>query len=302
MTDISNPAFLELAALGIADATRMEFFHPHTRDKSIPVYRDAGTGLLVLERHELPDDYYASEKPPDRDATRQLSITELASGERLMTRTLDDQQRRFELFQDVIKGRSVCDFGAGFGGFVALAATVADRCVAVEPRPHCHEYAREALPDIRYVGDISGLDESFDVITLFHVLEHLPDALAKLKALRSHLNDGGRLVVEVPHARDFLIQSVDLPEFRDFTFWSEHLVLHTRDTLEALLGAAGYRDITVRYEQRYGFTNHLNWFVSRKPGGHESLRHMEDPLLEEQYRAARERDGTSDTLIAEAYV
>ncbi len=29
---------------------------------------------------------------------------------------------------------------------------------------------------------------------------------------------------------------------------------------------------------------------------------MEDPLLEEQYRAARERDGTSDTLIAEAYV
>jgi len=299
---IENPAFLELVEIGIADPDRMEPFHPRTRDKPIAVHRDRESGLLVLERYERPEEYYAAEKPPDRDPTMQYSITELESGETLQTRTLDDQQRRFEMFRDRLAGKSVCDYGAGFGGFVARAATVADRCAGVELRAHCHDYAAEHFPDIPFVSDIDALDTGFDVITMFHVLEHLPGALETLGKLRGKLNPGGCLIVEVPHGRDFLIQSVELPEFRDFTFWSEHLVLHTRDTLAALLAAAGFGDTRVWYEQRYGFTNHLNWFLNRKPGGHESLQQLEEPGLEADYRAARERSGTADTLMAEARV
>jgi len=300
MATIENPAYLDLVQLGITAPERMEPFHPRTRDKQIPVYRDRNAGFLVLERYELPDDYYRVVKPSDRDLSMQYSITELASGAALRTRTLDDQQRRFAQFRDRLAGGSVCDYGAGFGGFLRLAATVTTRCCGVELRRHCHEFAREHFPSITYASDVDELDGSFDVITLFHVLEHLPHALEMLQRLRARLSPGGRLIVEVPHARDFLIQSVEIPEFRDFTFWSEHLVLHTRETLSALLSGAGFGEVRVWSMQRYGYTNHLHWFLARKPGGHEALRHLEDAILEEQYREARERDGTTDTLLAEA--
>jgi 2-polyprenyl-3-methyl-5-hydroxy-6-metoxy-1,4-benzoquinol methylase len=300
MSEITNPAFQDLVSIGFGDAARMEPFHPRTRDKPIPVFRDCEAGFLVLERFEAPEDYYRSQKPSDRDESMQYSITELASGAQATTRTLDDQQRRFLQFRDRLVGRTVCDYGSGFGGFLRLADTVAESCCGVELRQHCHEYARQNFPSIAYAADIAELDADFDVITMFHVLEHLPHALATLRMLRSRLRSGGRLIVEVPQAKDFLIQSVALPEFRDFTFWSEHLVLHTRDSLEALLRAAGFADIRIWHMQRYGYTNHLNWFLNRKPGGHETLQHLEDPVFEEQYREARERDGTSDTLLAEA--
>ena len=111
------------------------------------------------------------------------------------------------------------------------------------------------------------------------------------------LKAGGAIIVEVPHAEDFLIQSVDIPEFRAFTFWSEHLVLHTRASLEAVMAAAGFRDVRVLPHQRYGFTNHLHWFLERKPGGHEAFARFENSELEAAYRKAREADLTCDTLI-----
>lgn len=75
--------------------------------------------------------------------------------------------------------------------------------------------------------DVKDLEGNLDVITLFHVLEHLPDALETLNQLRERLKLGGCLIVEVPHAKVFLLQSVDIQEFRDFTFWSEHLIQGT---------------------------------------------------------------------------
>lgn len=302
MSKIENPAFRDLVSIGIGDPSRMELFHPRTRDKPIAVHRDQETGLLALERYDRPEEYYRSDKPSDRDDSMLYSITEMESGASLKTRTLDDQQRRFEQFRDHLGGSAVCDYGAGFGGFLKLAATVADSCCGVELRQHCRDFAKLHYPSIPYAADIKDIEGDFDAITLFHVLEHLPDALETLKQLRTRLKEGGRLIVEVPHAKDFLLQSVDIPEFRDFTFWSEHLILHTHDTLQALLAAAGFGSIRIWHFQRYGYTNHLHWFLNRKPGGHEALQHLEDPILEEQYREARERDGTSDTLMAEARV
>ena len=302
MSKIENPAFWDLVSVGAADPSRMEPFHPRTRDKPIAVHRDRETGLLALERVERPEEYYQSDKPSDRDESMLYSITELESGAPLKTRTLDDQQRRFEQFRDRLAGKSVCDYGAGFGGFLQLAETVAASCCGVELREHCHDFAKQHFPSIPYAADIGNLEGDLDVITLFHVLEHLPAALETLKQLRERLSPGGRLIVEVPHAKDFLLQSVDIQEFRDFTFWSEHIILHTRETLQALLAGAGFGTVQIWHYQRYGFTNHLHWFLNRKPGGHEVLRHLEDPILEEHYREARERDETADTLMAEAWV
>ena len=40
---------------------------------------------------------------------------------------------------------------------------------------------------------------------MFHVLEHIPYQIDTLKLVNSKLKKGGKIIVEVPHAEDFLI-------------------------------------------------------------------------------------------------
>ena len=47
------------------------------------------------------------------------------------------------------------------------------------------------------------LIKKFDVITMFHVLEHLPNQVDTLKQLKKLLKPKGNIIIEIPHANDF---------------------------------------------------------------------------------------------------
>ena len=61
----------------------------------------------------------------------------------------------------------------------------------------------------------------FDCIMLNHVLEHLYDPIDILKNIKKRMNEKTLLIIEVPHANDYLIK-MNCEEFKKFTFWSEH--------------------------------------------------------------------------------
>ena len=294
---ITNPVYVELVELGAIDPRGLRQISERTRDLPVPVYLDTTSRVILLERCETTRAYYEN-KQGDREAGR--AVTRLANGKVLKNPTLDDDSRRFERFGRWIAGKRICDFGCGYGGFLKQAQFSAAATCGVELREVCREALSVEAPEIRVAGEIRDHDAPFDVVTLFHVLEHLPEQVATLRRIGAAMALGGRLVVEVPHARDFLIQSVDLPEFRAFTFWSEHLVLHTRRSLEAVLQAAGFTEIVVEGFQRYGYTNHLHWFLEHKPGGHEVFKAFEDPEMEAAYATFLKRHDATDTLIATA--
>lgn len=50
-----------------------------------------------------------------------------------------------------------------------------------------------------HTGPLNALPGRFDVVTMVHVLEHLPDPVACLTSLRSAIAHGGILLIEVPH-------------------------------------------------------------------------------------------------------
>jgi SAM-dependent methyltransferase len=60
-----------------------------------------------------------------------------------------------------------------------------------------------ALPGVEafYSGANSAYAGRFDVISLSHVLEHIPDPIPFLKALSGHLAPGGRLLLAMPNLR-----------------------------------------------------------------------------------------------------
>jgi len=62
----------------------------------------------------------------------------------------------------------------------------------------------ESIDRVRdfYTGDVSSIDKSFDLITLVHVLEHVPDPAGILIDLKTKLCSNGRIFVQVPNLTD----------------------------------------------------------------------------------------------------
>ncbi len=93
-------------------------------------------------------------------------------------------------------------------------------------------------------GDVTTVDslyapESFDVITAFHLLEHLPDPGRAIRAFRSLLRPGGRLVVCLPLA-DSVQARVLGRRWAAFTEAPRHLALPSQTALAALLAECGF--------------------------------------------------------------
>lgn len=90
-------------------------------------------------------------------------------------------------------------------------------------------------PDVLFVGGPEAATGPFSLVTMLHVLEHLPDPLAVLAALRQRLAPDGLLVVLSP---DCARNPFDLA-IVDHRF---HL---TRETARKLLARAGFATVAV---------------------------------------------------------
>jgi SAM-dependent methyltransferase len=93
------------------------------------------------------------------------------------------------------------DVGCGFGGFVALMRERGWDAEGVDPSPSVVEAAARKGRRIR-LGTLEKLpmDQGlYDAVTMFYVLEHLPDPMGALRKVFDMLVPGGMLVVRVPH-------------------------------------------------------------------------------------------------------
>lgn len=93
----------------------------------------------------------------------------------------------------------VLDLGCGTGEFLAFLKSRGYLVRGVEPSLEAREMAianhsLEVVPDLDSIRRAEG----FRVITLWHVLEHLPDLRGTMKKLFALLADGGLLVIAVP--------------------------------------------------------------------------------------------------------
>ena len=92
-------------------------------------------------------------------------------------------------------------------------------------------------------------NDSIDLITLFHVIEHLSDPRDVLIKLRHWLSPGGMLVIETPN-----VDSIDAHVFKS-RYWGgyhfpRHWHLFSKDTLGLLLQKAGFEVISVQFLAR----------------------------------------------------
>jgi SAM-dependent methyltransferase len=288
---VKNIILETLLRINAVSKDNIELLSDHTRDKpDLSVFTDCKTGVIFINAFFVGESEYI-----DGGYRKMKLVGNTHKG----VRYEDDRDtaRRFDAYKQFIAGKDICDFGCGSGNFLKKAKKLAGSVSGVELQA---DY-RQQLNSLGIACE-SGLqmaDESLDTITLFHCLEHLPDPTQTLEKLRKKLKPDGEgvIIIEVPHARDFLIANLKLQEFIDFTLWSQHLVLHTRESLRLLLDDAGYKNIVIQGVQRFGLSNHLHWLSAKKPQGHRSVTSVLDtPELQLAYHNALSKIDATDTL------
>jgi 2-polyprenyl-3-methyl-5-hydroxy-6-metoxy-1,4-benzoquinol methylase len=133
------------------------------------------------------------------------------------------------------------DIGCSAGIFLQrVQAAFRTQAVGVEPGEAYRRHACQAGLEVHArLEQVEADGRRFDLISLIHVLEHLPDPVAYLIRLReSLLARGGWLLVEVPNV------------YIHTSFEYEHLYSFSRRTLTETLRKAGFRTAAVCIQGR----------------------------------------------------
>lgn len=140
----------------------------------------------------------------------------------------------------------ILDVGCGRGIMLKIFKESGWETAGTELSDVSAQYAREVLGvEVlnENIEDSVFDKEHFDVITMFHSLEHLQDPALSLKAIKKLLKPDGLLIIEVPRFNSFYSKI-----FKDKWFHLDvprHLFHFDDQSLEKLLAAAGF-SITMR--------------------------------------------------------
>ncbi len=132
---------------------------------------------------------------------------------------------------------AVLDIGCASGEWLYILGKKGHSAVGIEVDRSYAEFGRnEYSVDIRSgsVNTFECSDRKFECITLFHVLEHLPDPLAALARISGWLKHEGHLAIEVPNVNSPYQHPVK-------RFHSAHVVGYTPESLSYVAQKSGWR-------------------------------------------------------------
>lgn len=103
------------------------------------------------------------------------------------------------------EGNNLLDFGCGTGDFLKEAQQNGWNVCGIEPDEQARQIANKKTNNVVFNSEyISKFKkDSFDVITLWHVLEHLPNTKEQLSVFNKLLKPNGMLIVAVPNYKSY---------------------------------------------------------------------------------------------------
>ncbi|HVL96024.1 MAG TPA: class I SAM-dependent methyltransferase [Solirubrobacteraceae bacterium] len=168
----------------------------------------------------------------------------------------------------------VLDVGCGTGDFLAAGRERGWTAVGVDPIEQSGEIARGRGLDVRtsMLEDSGVPPGEWDVVSAFHVLEHVPDAAAFLRLLASWVRPGGYVLVESPNwdSQVRLASGDGYVHLRPL----EHLIHLTPDTVRVAMQRAGLEPAEMRtptwpsrlHTPQQALADVGRWSWSRLPG------------------------------------
>lgn len=169
--------------------------------------------------------------------------------------SLPFDRSRYQLLEKIIEdvrpsllmtsNRALLDVGCGVGGFLGVARQAGWTVTGTELTQAAVERAREKLGNCVLEGDVSDLcfSRTYDLITSYHVIEHLLEPVKMLQRCYQLLSSQGALFIETPNINS-LGARVRGAE------WShiippEHVVYFSPCSMQYALRKAGFNRVVV---------------------------------------------------------
>lgn len=115
-------------------------------------------------------------------------------------------KRKLKLMNSFESGtKSILDIGCGTGDFLEIALNDNWQVTGIEPNDSARQIANaktnNSVFETEHLSKL--IPNSFDVITLWHVLEHLPNLETQIPLLKSLLKPNGTLIIAVPNYKSY---------------------------------------------------------------------------------------------------
>jgi len=201
-------------------------------------------GLVGLPEVDTNEAYYKLYYPQGYHSPKQSSLLTLIWG-RFSSFLV---RRKINLITRYIETPcKLLDVGCGPGGFLKQLESCSFDAHGLEPVQEAVEAAQQAGLEVTRGNILTSAltPESYDVVTLWHVFEHLKDPVPALNKLYRILKPGGILVMTMPNVNSMAAHvggkywfHLDSPR---------HLWLYNETNIKTLLSAANFKVETCRY-------------------------------------------------------
>lgn len=209
--------------------------------------------------------------------------------------------KKYELVSSIRDGENILDIGCATGQFLNEFKKRGWLCTGIEPDPSAREFASKNY-DLK-VFDEDKLDtldsHSFDVISMWHVLEHVSDLSKRMEDLQRLIKENGSLFIALPN-----LDSWDAKHYEKY--WAgldvpRHLYHFKKENVELLFNKFGFkvhRIVPMKFDSYYvsllsekyrknplylisAFFKgwYSNWKAKKSPPNHSSLLYILKPKV-----------------------
>ena len=234
------------------------------------------------------------------------NINDVGSIKRARRKMMPDNTRRAELVSKIITKRSrILEIGSGHGFFLDIMKKngydITGFEISKEKRKYSKKVTKVPVLDININEKIPTV-KPFDIVVLFHTLEHIIDPVILLKNIKKLLKPKGKVLVEVPNCDDF---HLGLNKFYKEFYWERaHIHYFNSKSLKTVINLGGFKGIKITGVQRYSIENFFHWRLKNKPQMENPTYSLSGELnwLDESYKKYLERNLICDTLISIANI
>lgn len=106
---------------------------------------------------------------------------------------------KYNVVKQSSSGKKILDYGCGVGDFLDFVRQKNYQIEGFEPNENALKIAQSKLGDVVNNQSILDRNQNYDIITLWHVLEHIPNRDEIFQSLIDHLYPNGTLIVAVPN-------------------------------------------------------------------------------------------------------
>ena len=198
-------------------------------------------GLLFTEPRPKPEEigkYYQSEEYYSHQENKKGFVPRIYEAVKSV-----NLKKKYKMATKGLEPGRMLEIGCGAGDFLHTMEKHGWTCTGIEPSESAKEIAtKKVKAKLLNPQEIDKLeDESFDLITMWHVLEHVDNLKEEIKQLQRLVKKGGRLVLALPN-----FKSADAQYYKEY--WAaydvpRHLNHFCRESINNIFKTTDFKRI-----------------------------------------------------------